>query len=254
MGETPYSALSQDGRGQYTAASLVEEAKIIARGMYEQLAHSSFVVSGTERECSVPIGEGLCVSGRIDRIDTCGDMVRVIDYKTGYHDNRAESYYMGLKLQLPLYLTAASAGKRAAGAYYFPANTEYSSAAESSFCLKGFMDGSEDVVRSSDDTVAENGRSAFVDAYLNGRKLEGAMEREEFADFLDYSRLISESGAKGMSGGFSSPSPVEGACAYCAFSGCCMYESGTDGVREIRKANCSFVASVAREKRQKGGE
>lgn len=250
----PYNALLQDGRGVYTAASLVEESAQISRGMFVQLENSSFEISATERVCSMPVGEGMMVGGRIDRVDSCGDMVRVIDYKTGYHDGKAESYYMGLKLQLPLYLRAAAEGKRAAGAYYFPAKVEYSSKPEGAFCLKGFMDGSEDVVKNSDKTVSEKERSAYVDAYLNGRKIEGAMEKGEFASFLDYSGYIAGDGAKHMLSGYVAPSPVSGTCKHCAFSGCCSYDCAVDGERESKKVNCSQIAEIVLKEKQKGDE
>lgn len=252
LGQFPYSSLCRDGQGEYIARSLVEEAENIARGMYNQLAHSSFEVSATECACSVPLGDGITVGGRIDRVDSCGDIVRVIDYKTGFHDDKADSYYMGLKLQLPLYLSAAAENKRPAGAYYFPARVEYSSKYDGDFCLKGFMDGSEDIVRISDDTVQDKQRSAYVNAYLNGKKLSGAMEREEFGYFIEYSRMIAESGAKSMLGGFVRPSPAEKACEYCAFSSCCMYDTRYGGVREKKSADCERVARIAREAKQKG--
>ncbi len=248
----PYNTFTQDGRGEYTAASLVEESAQISLGMYNQLSNSSFEISATEKVCSIPLEGGISVGGRIDRVDSCGDMVRVIDYKTGYHDGKAESYYMGLKLQLPLYLRAAADGKRPAGTYYFPAKVEYSSKPEGAFCLKGFMDGSGDVVKVSDNTVAEKERSAFVDAYLNGRKIEGAMERAEFASFLEYSKYIAESGAKGMLGGYVTPSPVGGVCQRCAFSGCCSYDCSVSGERQLKSVNCAEVARIARSAKDNG--
>ena len=251
LNQPPFNALLQDGRGVYTAVSLVEESAQICRGMYVQLENSSFEISATERICSLSVGDGISVGGRIDRVDTCGDLVRVIDYKTGYHDGKAESYYMGLKLQLPLYLRAAAEGRRAAGAYYFPAKVEYSSKEEGAFCLKGFMDGSADVVRSSDNTVAEKERSAFVDAYLNGRKIEGAMDRGEFSAFLDYSKYIAADGVRRMLGGYVTPSPVSGACKRCAFSGCCSYDFSVSGERETKKVNCAQIAGIVREEKQK---
>lgn len=254
LNQTPYDALLQDGKGEYTAASLVDECVRISRGMFVQLEHSAFKITATESACTVPVGEGISVGGRIDRVDSCGDMVRVIDYKTGYHDGKAESYYMGLKLQLPLYLRAAAEGKRAVGAYYFPAKAEYGAKEEGAFCLKGFMDGSEDVVKNSDDTVAEKERSSFVDAYLNGQKLDCAMERSEFATFLEYSGYIAGDGAKRMLGGYVTPSPVSDACKYCAFSGCCSYDCAISGERQSKKVNCSQIAAIVRGEKQKEGE
>ena len=116
------------------------------------------------------------------------------------------------------------------------------------------MDGIADVVKNSDNTVGEKERSAYVDAYLNGRKIEGTMEREEFASFLEYSGYIASDGAKQMTGGYVTPSPVAEACKRCAFSGCCSYDCSVSGEREIKKVNCARVAEIVRERKQKGGE
>ncbi len=252
LSQVPYSSLMQGGQGEYTARSLVDEVVKLSRGMYNQIAHSSFEISQTEWECNVPLFDGVRVGGRIDRVDSCGDIVRVIDYKTGRHDNKAESFYMGRKLQLPLYLSAAAAGKRPAGAYYFPAKLEYTPSPEGDFCLKGFMDGSADIVRLSDDRVEEKGKSAYVGAYLNGRKVTWAMEREEFAYFISYSKLIAGRGARGMLDGYVCPSPSEKACDFCGLAACCMYDKNERGVRENKKASCKDVAEIARAAAEKG--
>jgi ATP-dependent helicase/DNAse subunit B len=46
---------------------------------------------------------GITLSGKIDRIDACGDRFRIIDYKTGYSDPGSEIIRKGKDLQLPLY-------------------------------------------------------------------------------------------------------------------------------------------------------
>ena len=195
------------------------------------------------------LGGGLKVGGRIDRVDASGEFVRIIDYKTGTIDDSASSYYMGLKLQLPLYLSAAAEGKRAAGAYYFPANIEYSADGVGAFALKGFMDGSEEVVRLSDINVREKERSAYVGAYPNGRKLDKAMSREDFGDFISYSVLLAEQGAKGLIHGEITPSPVEGACKLCKFAGCCGYDREAGGERGEVSCDCKTIAQIARAER-----
>jgi len=242
-----------DGGSAYAANALIEEAQTISLGMYEQLKNSSFGVAAVESRCRVVLDGGLSVGGRIDRVDESGDLIRIIDYKTGSIDDSPVSYYMGLKLQLPLYLSAAAEGKRAAGAYYFPANLDYSSDGVGAFALKGFMDGSEEVVRSSDTCVQEKQRSAYVGAYLNGRKLDKAMAREDFADFLDYSKLIAQTGATGLTVGSVAPSPVEGACKNCSFGGCCGYDAEAKGEREEISCDCKKIVEAVRVQRAEGG-
>ena len=246
----PYSSLTQTKSGQYTADVLIGEAVEVSSGMYEQLENSRFRVLATESKCEIELTDGIKLFGRIDRVDESGDMVRIIDYKTGTVDASASLYYTGLKLQLPLYLSAVSKGKRAAGAYYFPAAVEYTDKQDGVFRLQGFMDGSEEVVCASDKKVAEGEKSRYVNAYLNGRTVESSMPSEQFADFIAYSRLVAGGGAKEMLAGNISPSPAEGTCTYCPAGGSCGFAAGKNG--EERKApsvKCSTIAAIVR-----GGE
>lgn len=149
---------------------------------------------------------GIKLYGRIDRVDNSGEMVRVIDYKTGNIDASAGKYYCGAKLQLPLYLLAVSQGKRAVGAYYFPASVEYKDKQDGVFRLQGFMDGSDEVVSASDSGVQPKGKSDYVEAYLGVNRIDSAMSREDFSAFLEYSRLVAGKGAGEMVAGNVTPS------------------------------------------------
>lgn len=248
-----YSSLTDSKSGQYTADELVKEAGEVTAGMYEQLANSKFKVENTEWRCEINLDGGVRVNGRIDRVDGCGDMVRIIDYKTGTVDSSVTKYYMGLKLQLPLYLTAAAAGRRAVGAYYFPASVEYKPKADGVFRLQGFMDGSDEVVSVSDTTLQPKQKSAYFDAYLSGKKIDSAMDNEVFTDFLQYSTLIARKGAREMLEGNIAPSPAEDACKYCRMGGSCNFAAGIDGEeRSSRTVKCADIAKIVR--RQRGDE
>ena len=243
----PYSSLAQSKSGEYTAEVLVGEAVEVSSGMYEQLANSNFRVLAAESRCEIELTDGIKLYGRIDRVDESGDMVRIIDYKTGTVDASAPLYYTGLKLQLPLYLSAVSGGRRAAGAYYFPAAVEYTEKKDGVFRLQGFMDGSDEVVSASDTTVSDGQKSRYVNAYFKGRVVESTMPREEFESFLAYSRLVAGGGAKELLSGNIRPSPAEGTCTYCPAGGSCGFAAGKNG--EERKApsvKCSQIAAIAK--------
>lgn len=248
-----YSSLTGTKSGQYTAAELIKEAGKVTAGMYLQLAecNSSFKVDTTESWYSLPLGitangAAVRVNGKIDRVDTCGDMVRIIDYKTGNIDADAVKYYTGTKLQLPLYLSAAAKDRRAVGAYYFPASVEYKSEADGVFRLKGFMDGSDDVVAASDKNVKPKEKSEYFDAYLSGRKIDSAMDSQTFKSFLKYSHLLAKQGAEEMIDGNIIPSPAENACKFCRMGGSCNFGCGIDGEeRKSPSVKCSSIALIA---------
>ncbi len=251
LSTSTYAVPEEDGGAAYAAKSLIEEAGIVAGAVYEQIYNSDFRVESVETVCRSTVG-GVNLNGRIDRTDVCGDLVRVIDYKTGTVKAEAEAYYMGLKLQLPLYLSAVAEGRRPAGAYYFPANLDYTDGTAGAFTMQGFMDGGEEVVRHSDKLVEEKKQSAYVGAYLNGRKTDRAMSGEDFGYFLRYASRLFEEGGKEMLSGEVSPSPVEGSCAKCAYRGLCGYDPEAGGEREMKKANCAAIADIIR--REEEGE
>ena len=248
-----FSSVTQGASGKASSARLKEEAISVCAGVYRQLAASNFRVRDVEKWYSIPVGDGVRAGGRVDRVDECGDLVRVIDYKTGSVDADPDKYYAGVKLQLPLYLLAASRGKRPAGAYYFPANIEFKDKEGGDFTLTGFMDSGEEVVKNSDKTLGEKERSKYFDAYLNGRTLAGNLSEAEFSDFIDYSALIAYRGAEEMFGGNITPSPYTGACEYCKMGGMCGFAEGTDADgREVSGVTCADIARAV--KKQKGEE
>lgn len=251
--DAPYSSLTDSKSGGYTAQALIKEAGVIAAGMFEQLANSSFKVESAEYKCEVPLDNGVKVFGRIDRVDVCGDMVRIIDYKTGAIDPSPAKYYMGLKLQLPLYLTSAAKGRRAAGAYYFPASVEYRDKADGVFRLQGYMDGSDEVVSSSDVTLQPKTKSKYFDAYLGGGRSDKAMPTEVFNDFLQYSQAVARQGASEMLGGNITPSPAEDACSFCKAGGSCAFAVGSDGEeRSSRSLKCGEIADAVKRLKEGG--
>lgn len=246
-----YSVPEEDCGAVYASKALIEEAVCAAKAAYGQVYNSDFRVESVEKDCKASAG-GVKLNGRIDRTDVCGDLVRVIDYKTGTVKAEADAYYMGLKLQLPLYLSAESVGRRPAGAYYFPVNLDYTDGKTSAFTMQGFMDGSAEVVRHSDLTVEEKKQSKFVGAYLNGRKTDRAMSTEDFKYFLRYATRLSEEGGRELLSGEIAPSPVEESCEKCAYHGLCGYDPEVSGEREKKKANCSAIADIIR--REEKGE
>ncbi len=249
----PYKSLADSKSGEYVAQSLVNEAVAVSKGTYAQVRNSSFRVAGAERPAELALSDGVKIYGRIDRVDEYDGLVRVIDYKTGNIDSSPAKYYQGVKLQLPLYLSAAAKGKRAAGAYYFPASLEYRDAVDGVFRLQGFMDGSDEVVRASDLTVQPKEKSGFVDAYYQGRRIESAMSPQDFSDFIEYSRMVADGGAREMLGGNVTPSPAEGVCKYCKAGGSCGAALGKDAAeRKVKSVKCSEIARIVR--KEKGDE
>ena len=244
--KTPrFSVLADTDAGAYTGERLISEGVEVAAAAYRQLAASDFSVLKTEARVSV---KELALEGKTDRIDTSDAYVRVIDYKTGEIEDSPTAYYTGRKLQLELYLKAASQGGVPAGAFYFPAASDISSPEDAArrFRMRGFYSGDEEVVRRMDKSLEAGGESAVFDYKQGGRASDRAMDGEEFAAFLDYSVLVSEKAEREMREGNIAPSPYKGACRYCKFRSLCGF---TGEERSESAVKCREIARIVKKER-----
>ena len=257
--QPPYCYLTDTEKGSYSAEAIVNEAVIVGVNMVEQLKNSDFRVLAAEESFGYPdspfrgillhSGEKkIFLAGRIDRVDESGEFVRVVDYKTGSFDTAPEPYYTGRKLQLELYLSAVSRGRRAAGAYYFPARVGFRAKAdENPFRMQGFTVGSDEVVRLSDKTVEAGKKSRYIDAYY-GRKSRKAPEEEDFEAFIEYSVLAARGCARETAAGCIAASPYEGACDYCPYGSVCGHDPG-DGARKEEKVTGEEIVRIVKKRR-----
>ncbi len=233
-----YAFLTDTGAGAYTGGRLVQECGAVTAACYRQVHFSTFRVEATEREISLP---AIGLKGRTDRVDVSDGLVRIIDYKTGEIDDRPSAYYTGRKLQLQLYLLAASEGKRPVGAFYFPAQEGFTNEDEP-FRMKGFFDKDDDVLARMD-TLRTEGKSAFFEG---GGRSEKGLSREDFSDFLSYSLLVSAQAIGEMKEGYIAPSPYEGTCKHCKFKGICGF-CGEE--RKESSVTCAQIAAAVRTER-----
>ncbi len=232
-----FSALSDTGAGRYTAERLLGEAETVSAAAYLQLVRSRFRVLSTEEKISL---SELMLSGKTDRVDGSDEFVRVIDYKTGMIDDKPVAYYTGRKLQLELYLRAAAAGKRAAGAFYFPAADSFTKENDYKFRMKGFYCGEREVVSRLDPQLAEGESALFEGGY------DAGMSREEFEAFLDYSLLVSAKAEREMKEGNIAPSPYEDSCVWCKMKSLCGFVGQP---RRESGIKCTEIADIVRRER-----
>ena len=183
-------------------------------------------------------------------MDACGEYRRVVDYKTGAFDAKAAPYYTGRKLQLELYLAAASQGAKPSGAYYFPAQVGYHAADESPFRMQGYtLDTDENILR-SDTALQEGQKSRFIEASYRakGRKSGKLMGEDAFRSFLGYSLLVARQGISEAADGCIAASPYEGACEYCPYGSLCGFEGEAREEKKVTEAE--IVRIVMRREEQ----
>lgn len=255
----PYIYLTDTAEGGFTSDALIREAVIVGRNVYDQLKNSEFSVFAAEQSFGYPnslFGGGVSLSGKtplflagkIDRVDRSGDYTRVVDYKTGKFDVSAESYYTGRKMQLELYLYAASRGGRMAGAYYFPAKLSFGSVEDDSpFRMQGFTLGDDNVIALSEKGIEAGNKSKYIDA-VYGKKSRKALPQEDFEPFIEYSVLAARQCVKETLDGCIAASPYTGVCTYCPYGGLC----GSDGKNAREEKQVDFAEISAIVKRRKG--
>lgn len=102
-----YGALHADGASRYTERALNETFRRSLSFLRKWSQNSSFDTKALEKEFYLHIAgerDTFTLSGKIDRIDSCGDAVAIFDYKTGRTTATLQEAAAGLKLQLLTYL------------------------------------------------------------------------------------------------------------------------------------------------------
>lgn len=237
--QAPYSYGTDTAGGVYRMEKLIDETVEICHAMYRTVEQSDFTVAESERVVKF---NGLY--GKIDRVDEKGEFVRVVDYKTGDVDSSPDSYYVGKKIQLELYLHAVSEGKTPAGGFYFPAYKEFTDEGESNYKMTGFFN---QAAMPFLDREASVGKSELFDK-SQGEKSKKVLSSELFTDFVEYSTMLADQGMKELKKGFIGASPYKECPSWCKFKGLC----GMDGEgRPGHKASCAEIAQIARNEKEK---
>lgn len=254
----PYCYLKDTAQGGYSASALVREAVLVGLNVCEQLKNSDFTVFGAEQTFGYPdspfanvyLSSGekpFRLAGKIDRVDRCGEYTRVVDYKTGRFEVSAESYYTGRKLQLELYLHAASSGGKPAGAYYFPARVSYSAEGKDNpFRMQGFTVGDDRVVAMSERGIEKGKKSRYIDAYF-GKKSKKLLEEEDFGAFIAYSALAARRFVSETQRGCIAASPYADSCSYCPYGGMCGFDGKS--FREEKQVDMAEIADIVKRRR-----
>ncbi len=239
--DAKYRSLKQDAQSFNQLDRALEECKEYCYKTYLSLKNSDFICSKDNIEVSfgktrsgekakypaIELLDGkVKISGKIDRIDTCGEYFRILDYKTGGYDASSSKLYNGTKLQLFLY-SAVVKDMKLAGAYYLPlSNSFVSEAYKLNSLAVGKTLNDEKVISMQDTTFNQTGESQYLAVKKDDKKgLKGVTDQQGLADMVKYSLVLSEQAVRQMQDGVIVPSPVMNgeieACAYCEFYPMC---------------------------------
>ncbi len=237
-----------------TQERMIEGLSTSLHFLLDMEQHTSFVPSETEHHFEEDIVDGVHLRGIIDRIDTCNDLLRIIDYKSSDHKLPENGVKAGLYLQLLSYLIVAQKliDKKPAGAYYY-------SLKDVPFSV-GAASVSKSVV-----TETEMNENTYQDNFMKARRMRGwtfedrKVELDEdnkhivgLKTMMDYNltkecieQLYTYFHDHLLSGEISL-SPVEGACTFCDYRAVCRFAG------EYRKASPLVMKDISLKQRKEG--
>ena len=117
--------LQSSARNMYILKRVKEICNISLWALSEQYNRGEYIISGTETGAgtvNIPLDNGMqmVVTGRIDRVDTFGDYLKIIDYKSGSTTFSLEEMRAGTQLQLMLYMNSLlKPENKPGGVFYF---------------------------------------------------------------------------------------------------------------------------------------
>ncbi len=222
---------------EITRERMIESLQLSLSFLADMETTTSFVPTDTEMHFDKEIVPGITLHGIIDRIDTCHEMIRVLDYKSSEHSLSEKKIKAGLQLQLLSYLVilAKQSRKTPAGAYYFCLK-------EDSFSIPALKPDKKEIQEAVLD------EETFRNEFRRTRRLKGwtfadrQTELDENGDHIvslnslyDWDAVeqciseLYEYFRKHLEAGDISLSPDENACLFCPYRSICRFH------KEVRK-------------------
>lgn len=253
-----YSFANSDERLKQNLTSpiltaLIDEAVRVINGVDYVDKNSSFVPYKFEYEFGGKTAlklNNIAVKGKVDRVDVCNDMMRVIDYKSGKAEASLKELYYGNKLQLFLYSLAMEnlLNKKLVGSFYLPLHNAYTKEVENTYTLKGFFINEDFVLKALDSRLNVGETSDIINVTINSEFKAGRtkgvkkLEDSEMGVLKTYSKLVTEKAVEEIKQGYIKPSPSEVSeiCNYCPYAHLCLKDCS---IRCNRPASKVDIAS-----------
>ena len=201
-------------------------------------------------------GTKVVLEGKIDRMDVSGDMVRLVDYKTGTIDLGIDNLYYGKKVQLFAYLLSViEDGKyKPAGVFYLPIRSVFrkNSNMLESYKLQGYFSGADEVVFALDNTLDfDNPKSSLVEATISTSKENKMLGKKvlknqmhilkdnELEKLAKYAKNLMSGAIREIENGEIAISPLDKsgsrACDYCPFRAACKIDENPQNIRHEKE-------------------
>lgn len=234
-----------DNRFMYLVSCIKSLTVEVVCHIRDEFAQSGFVpvfcelkiggADGDIEEAVIPAPDGgrITLRGAIDRVDSFGAYIRVVDYKTGARKFCLPDVLFGLNMQMLLYLYAALSSKRfsdcvPAGVLYLEASKHLGE--DNNFCMNGLLRDDKEVIEAMD---AENSGKYIPrlrykkdgTPYKNKDYING----ELFSDIFAHMEKLLVKMNMSLRAGEISVDPTDGldkdACKYCDYAAVCGIEN-----------------------------
>lgn len=242
-------------KNTYVLNNMLNTAKRNAREIKRGLAKGAFKLDSFEEDFDkgglfepVYLDEENYLRGRIDRIDRAGDLVKIIDYKTGAKSFKVVNVLNGLDLQLIVYMIAvAESGKKLfpIGSFYLPLKDEIKKIDKMSytdeknlqdilkdkFALTGLLVKlNENIISLIDEDF--DGKSSTIIDYDK----KNILSPDDFERLSDFTRDLIKEIIDSIKEGKIDLKPVRMSsnvkeCTYCAYREVCKFDEIIDSYR-----------------------
>ena len=241
-------------KNKYILKNINQAAKRNTRQIVDQLKRGDFKLEYFEQAFDkggffdpVYVDEENYLRGRIDRIDMAGNLVRVIDYKTGSKAFNLAAILNGKDLQLIIYMIAVSDDKKnlePIGAFYISLKDEIENFGDSiadevklaasldkKFALDGILLDTDGKALTLMDRQS-NGKTSSI---VRNRK-SYKISKEDFAKLSDFIKTMVKDLIKDIKAGKINLAPLRedknySSCTYCDYKGICKFDKTIDSFR-----------------------
>lgn len=241
-------------KNKYILKNINQAAKRNTRQIIDQLNKGDFKLEYFEEAFDkggffdpVYVDEENYLRGRIDRIDMAGNLVRVIDYKTGSKGYNLAAILNGKDLQLIIYMIAVNDDRKnlkPIGAFYISLKDEIESFGDSisddakiaasldkKFALDGILLDKDGKALTLMDRDSDGKKSPIVVGRRNYK-----ISEEDFKNLTAYIKNMVKDLVKDIKAGKINLAPLredknKSACTYCDYKGICKFDKTIDTFR-----------------------
>ena len=216
---------------------MTETLKFICNRLATEFAQSDFKPekcelyigrNGDMPPFSIPVDDEVSaeLTGKVDRVDSFGGYVRIIDYKSGAKTFSLPDILVGQNMQMLIYLLAICRdkefGDKPAGVFYYDISLLKEKGTTGK--MNGFMPETGELITAMD----KEAKGEFI-----GQKLskidENSPSDEDFTAIFEFVEKKLKETAKSIAAGEFGANPVKttrnGACDYCEYSAICRIEN-----------------------------